>query len=534
VTHTRINTCSEVSRTSGPQYFLGGGFLLLLLLLDFATLSFTYHGADNNPAGAPAEEQAVVAASDFSDFTLVVLGETIPGGADWAFSDLYQIKPDASMLSSEGEVHPGMGAMQDHTNSMMDMHGFAGEVSGYEAFNQEWNQLLSLVGAAPKEGPSDSSIRLRRITTSGAFLIPVPGVVTSHFGEVRSRIKGLENSPHHGIDIAASTGTPVVASNSGVVVFSDAWTIRGNGVVIDHGQGAFTGYYHLSKLQVSPGQTVSKGQVLGTVGSTGLSTGPHLHWEVIVNGSHIEPLSWVKSTGNDQLDSLILAEASQEGVSPYHDRNLGESLPPMLVLAANESSLESESIVRSASTNQIPDESKEIAEAQSKAEAALKAEAKHKAQEERLAGIRKMYIDLLGREPDRITKAEIKTWDDTGLSLKELRPRIIEAGVQERITAIAKIYIDLLGRDPRGSDDESLLFWAKGKLTIEQVRQTIHTTGADERRAAVRKLYQTLLKRDPVRTDDAGLQSWVESALSIKTIRERLMASPEYKSRIPK
>ena len=515
----------------GPQYFLGGGFLLLLLLLDFTTLSVAYHNPDNAAMSAPAVEQEAATPPVQDNLILVVLGEAIPGAANWAFEDVYQVRTDSTAASSEANNLEN-GANQDHSSTVMDIHDFTGEVSGQEAFGQEWGQLLGLTSIAGNTGLSE-----------GAFLVPVQGAITSRFGEVRSNIRGLENSPHRGIDIAAVSGAPVVASNSGVVVFSDAWAVRGNGVVIDHGDGAFTGYYHLSTIQVSEGQDVSKGQVIGTVGSTGLSTGPHLHWEVIIKGSHIEPLSWVRSTGNQRLDSLVLAAASQEGVSPYQDRRLEDALPTALILETIDGDHEDEATsadqnpseagdAPAAESATSSDKSQEPAEARKKAEAARKAEAQQKAHEERLAGIRQMYISLLGREPERIGKTEIKSWDDTGLSVAELRPRIIEAGVRERVTAVVKIYIDLLGRDPMVSDEKSLLFWAKGDLAIAEIRKTVHSTGATERRVAIRKLYQTLLKRDPVGTDDIGLQSWVEGSFSIKAIEERLMASEEYKSRV--
>jgi murein DD-endopeptidase MepM/ murein hydrolase activator NlpD len=81
-----------------------------------------------------------------------------------------------------------------------------------------------------------------------------------------------------------------------VVVLAEPLFVRGNAVVLDHGRGVFTGYWHLQKLEVKAGDRVVAGQMLGEVGSTGLSTGPHLHWEMRVRGVAVDPLQWTEGT----------------------------------------------------------------------------------------------------------------------------------------------------------------------------------------------------------------------------------------------
>lgn len=127
---------------------------------------------------------------------------------------------------------------------------------------------------------------------SGPFIMPVSGSITTTFGTARSYNDGPISEHHSGTDIAANEGTPVVAAAAGHVVFVGALTTRGNSVIIDHGLGVFTAYHHLSAFSVVEGQDVSHGQVIGAVGMTGLATGPHLHWELVVGGENVDPVYW--------------------------------------------------------------------------------------------------------------------------------------------------------------------------------------------------------------------------------------------------
>ncbi|MEX2500969.1 MAG: M23 family metallopeptidase, partial [Trueperaceae bacterium] len=98
---------------------------------------------------------------------------------------------------------------------------------------------------------------------------------------------------HLGEVIAADTGTPIRASNDGLVVIADVFGIAGGMTVLDHGAGLTSRYYHQSRIDVQEGQIVRRGDVIGAVGSTGLSTGPHLHWEMRVDDVPTDPLAWV-------------------------------------------------------------------------------------------------------------------------------------------------------------------------------------------------------------------------------------------------
>lgn len=124
-------------------------------------------------------------------------------------------------------------------------------------------------------------------------VIPVKGVVTSPFGKRFDPISDKKNM-HRGIDIKAKKGTPVLAAGGGVVTFADYRGGYGKLVEIDHGAGLFTRYAQLEKMKVSVGDRVTAGQKIATVGSSGRSTGPHLHFEVIAGGKNVDPAAYLE------------------------------------------------------------------------------------------------------------------------------------------------------------------------------------------------------------------------------------------------
>lgn len=126
---------------------------------------------------------------------------------------------------------------------------------------------------------------------SGPFRRPVNGPVTSSYG-VRTIYNGVPRGYHLGVDFRASAGTPVRAAHVGLVTLAEELPLSGVTIILDHGAGIFTTYQHLSTITVRPGRRVYRGEVLGRVGSTGLSTGPHLHWGMRVHGVRVNPLDW--------------------------------------------------------------------------------------------------------------------------------------------------------------------------------------------------------------------------------------------------
>jgi murein DD-endopeptidase MepM/ murein hydrolase activator NlpD len=127
-------------------------------------------------------------------------------------------------------------------------------------------------------------------SSSGRFQWPVNGALTSSFGYRTHPVLGTRRL-HAGVDFGAGTGTPIVAADGGTVVSAGWHGGYGNAVIIDHGGGVATLYGHQSRLAVSSGARVSRGQVVGYVGSTGMSTGPHLHFELRINGVPSDPMA---------------------------------------------------------------------------------------------------------------------------------------------------------------------------------------------------------------------------------------------------
>ena len=124
------------------------------------------------------------------------------------------------------------------------------------------------------------------------FLRPGSGVVTDDYGPRINPVTGVAGF-HTGVDLGDPYGAPVAASKSGVVVYSGWISGYGNTIILDHGNGVQTLYGHNSELLVDVGETVYRGQTIAYVGSTGMSTGPHIHWEIRINGQHIDPMPYV-------------------------------------------------------------------------------------------------------------------------------------------------------------------------------------------------------------------------------------------------
>ncbi len=125
-------------------------------------------------------------------------------------------------------------------------------------------------------------------------LWPTNGRITDRFGYRKDPFNGKRKF-HTALDIATDSGTPIKAAASGKVIYADYTYATGRTVKIDHGRGIVTLYGHCSKILAEPGQTVEKGEVIAKVGSTGRSTGPHLHFEILIYGTAVDPLEYLES-----------------------------------------------------------------------------------------------------------------------------------------------------------------------------------------------------------------------------------------------
>jgi murein DD-endopeptidase MepM/ murein hydrolase activator NlpD len=131
----------------------------------------------------------------------------------------------------------------------------------------------------------------------GLFSSPIsdPSCVVGYYGNRRSYNNGALLYYHTGVDFSVCVAENLYAYTpaKGMVVFADETVIRGNAVVIDHGWGVFSGYWHLAEINVNTGDLLEPGDLIGMVGNTGRSAGPHLHFEMIVNGTAVNPLDWL-------------------------------------------------------------------------------------------------------------------------------------------------------------------------------------------------------------------------------------------------
>lgn len=126
--------------------------------------------------------------------------------------------------------------------------------------------------------------------SESAWLLPVPGILTTRFGEERTYNGGPPAGHHTGTDLGAGDGDPVQATNAGRIAMARQVDLRGNMVIVDHGGGLMSGYAHLKSFAVAEGQAVEPGDIIGFVGSSGLSTGAHLHWEMAAHGILVDAL----------------------------------------------------------------------------------------------------------------------------------------------------------------------------------------------------------------------------------------------------
>lgn len=150
-------------------------------------------------------------------------------------------------------------------------------------------KVLERIIAENKIIKQSKKILLENENFLNGFVQPVKGIITGVFGSQRV-LNGKPKSPHRGLDIANNEGTPVVSTNDGVVILAEPdLYYTGGTIVVDHGYGVKSIYAHLASVDVTLNSKIKKNEVIGTVGSTGRSTGPHLHWGIMVFDTYVDP-----------------------------------------------------------------------------------------------------------------------------------------------------------------------------------------------------------------------------------------------------
>ncbi len=208
--------------------------------------------------------------------------ETIKRSRSELESANVEIKDSVRVIESEKRQIAQTGAEKERVYQSLKVRSreYEKKVRQLEASSYEFEKFIKA------RAPS-------RTVSSGRFSWPLRGRLTSPFGYRRHPLWGTI-SLHTGQDIAAPYGTPIGASDAGEVIFSGWWDGYGKAVVIDHGRGYTTVYGHMSRIYVQAGQKIDKLQVIGLVGSTGFSTGPHLHFEIRINGKPVDPIPFLR------------------------------------------------------------------------------------------------------------------------------------------------------------------------------------------------------------------------------------------------
>lgn len=190
---------------------------------------------------------------------------------------------ERSVLDEINSYQEDNANLKDYINNLINQKKSVNSDSINNKSNTSSNESSSNSNGGSSETKTNSS---------SGFMRPAPGGVTDPFGPRIHPVTG-KRSVHTGADLGAPYGTPILASKSGTVVEAGWNTAYGNMVIIDHGDGTSTLYGHSSRLAVQAGQHVSQGQVIAYVGSTGYSTGPHLHFGIMINGEWVNPMNYI-------------------------------------------------------------------------------------------------------------------------------------------------------------------------------------------------------------------------------------------------
>jgi murein DD-endopeptidase MepM/ murein hydrolase activator NlpD len=280
------------------------GVLVLLFLIVTVGKSFGQESSRPSLQVAPI----TVAQGDCFFAVLTEVGETVSPAISWEsqkFPMYWRDNRWQAILPAAADTAPGgrqvwvswsEGGRERRLNSLIDIasHNFGIQhlslppqqesLYSYAGVEEEYR----LIGGALKQFTPQA-------LWQGKFIVPVKGHISTPFGLRRYR-NGKKQGIHKGIDYGASLGAPVRAANDGLVALTaENFKLHGKTVVINHGQGVCTLYLHLSRILVQPGQEVKKGEIIARVGSTGVATGPHLHYACYVGDIAVNPAWWERA-----------------------------------------------------------------------------------------------------------------------------------------------------------------------------------------------------------------------------------------------
>ena len=199
-----------------------------------------------------------------------------------------QTNVESLKASKESEISDISGELEATNQKLAELQAAAEEAA------RKQKEKEAAAAAAKKNSGSKGSAGVSVVSGNGTFTHPCPGYsrISSTFGYRNAPLAGASTN-HKGIDFAASTGTPIYAAAAGTVTSAGYSGKAGNLIIINHGNGLLTYYMHCNTIFVSAGQKVSKGQNIGQVGTTGNSTGPHLHFQVMSGGTPVNPMNYL-------------------------------------------------------------------------------------------------------------------------------------------------------------------------------------------------------------------------------------------------
>lgn len=266
------------------------GFLVLVLVAGYATLS---HTTDlSRTARLQQENQTLSRALGELNGRLATLSDTLSSISqrDARIRVLANLEPIDPQVQAAGIGGPAADV------GLMGMTGMARRSAEIRIDLSALIRRANLLASSFREAADSLAYHSARLAATPSIM-PTQGWLSSAFSAMRAHPILHLSRPHEGIDVSAPMGSPIEAPAAGVVTSAGWEAGYGNKIVIEHGFGIVTKFAHASKLLVRTGQRVSRGQRIALVGNSGLATGPHLHYEVIVNGRPVNPLKYVLPDG---------------------------------------------------------------------------------------------------------------------------------------------------------------------------------------------------------------------------------------------